>query len=275
MRKSMFLAAAAALSLLAACGVFAPKYPQFGQSAYRLEGETTAPDGGAPTHTVIYRDGPKIRVEAMLPHYGNAIVVFDQSTNAAYVLNPTTPVVAANAPGTVTGANAAATTPPTSVAAAPQAATPAPSNRPAPTAVTQAPQVVGVAVRLSDADAPQPLETAWAALGAGNARSVGDCEVAGERAHEWRPKEAPAPGVDRTACITDDGVVLRVRENQRVIWQATSLQRGHQDAALFGLPAGYQMIDPDAIAEGVGDRMENLNSVTGAQTPQTSPAPHG
>ena len=55
-------------------------------------------------------------------------------------------------------------------------------------------------------------------------------------------------GVERTACITDDGIVLRVSENDRVLWEATSLQRGEQDAALFGVPPGYQLIDPQAVA---------------------------
>ena len=115
-------------------------------------------------------------------------------------------------------------------------------------------------------------------LGADNAKSAGSCEVANERGHEWQPRENQA-GVERTACISDDGIVLRVRENQRVIWQATSLQRGAQDAALFGIPPGYQVIDPAAVAEQVGDRMEQLNSVTGQPTPAApanpAVAPHG
>jgi hypothetical protein len=265
----MLLTAAATLTLLAGCG-FAPRYPQFGQAEYRLEGATSAPGGGSPTHTVIYRQGPKMRLEAALPHYGQAVVVFDQSTNASYVLNPTAPIVAANAPGTAAGASAAAQTNRTTVAAAPTSDTP--SNTAAPAAVTNAPHVAGVAIRLADADAPQPLETAWTALGAANARSVGSCRVAGERGHEWRPKQAPAPGVERTACITDDGIVLRVRENDRVLWEAASLQRGPQQASLFGVPSGYQLIDPDAIAGAMSDRMDNLNSVTGA-SPATQQAP--
>lgn len=137
--------------------------------------------------------------------------------------------------------------------------------------------MVGVAVRIEDADAPQPLETAWAALGAENARSTGKCEVAGESGHEWTPRHAPAPGVERSACITDDGIVLRVSESGATLWEATSLQRGEQDAALFGVPAGYQLIDPQSIAQQVGENMEQLDSVTGAQptTPQQAPAPRG
>lgn len=268
--RSVLLAAASAV-LLASCGLGAPQYPQFTETSYRVEGMTTPAGGGAATRTVIYRDGPKMRVEAALPTYGNATIVFDESTNAAYVLNPTTgavttpsavPAPAAAAPTTTTpGAPAATTTQPaapgTTVAAAP------------PQAVT------GVAVRIEDADAPQPLETAWAALGADNARSVGDCEVAGERGHEWAPREETS-GVERVACITNDGIVLKVTENGQTLWEATSLQRGEQDAALFGVPAGYQLIDPHAVANEVGQNMEQLNSVTGAPpAPQQAPAPRG
>lgn len=264
MRKLSFLAAAAAAALLAGCGFGAPAYPEFSETSYRIEGRTTSPENGATTQTVIYRDGPKMRVEANLPTYGQAAIVFDESTNAAYVLNPT---------------GALPTTPvPTPQPSAAPAATPAAPAQPttaagAPTAAAPSPQVIGVAVRIQDADAPQPLETAWAALGADNARSTGACEVAGEEGHEWTPREAPAPGVERTACITDDGIVLRVRENERILWEATSLQRGEQDIALFGVPPGYQLIDPQAVAEQVGENLQQLDSVTGATPAPSAPAP--
>lgn len=272
MRKTLVLAAAAA-ALLSACGLGAPAYPEFSQTSYRIEGATASAGGGAPVQTVIYREGPKMRVETMLPNLGQATIVFDESTNAAYVLNPTGQIPTAPTP---TSAQPQATAPTTTT---PQGATTTTPAAPA-TTVAQAPapaqQVVGVAVRIEDADAPQPLETAWAALGAENARSTGACEVAGEKGHEWTPREAPAPGVERTACITDDGIVLRVSESGRTLWEATSLQRGEQDAALFGVPAGYQLIDPHAVAEQVGQNMEQLDSVTGAPpTPQQAPAPRG
>jgi len=258
MRKSFLLAAAAA-AMLSACGIGAPTYPEFNETSYRIEGSTASATGGAPVHTVIYRNGPRMRVETVLPNTGNATIVFDESTNAAYVLNPTAQMPAPTA-------QAAPTT------TAPQGATTTPA--PATTVQAPTPQVLGVAVRIEDADAPQPLETAWAALGADNARSTGRCEVAGENGHEWTPRQAPAPGVERTACITDDGIVLRVSDSGATLWEATSLQRGDQDATLFGVPAGYQLIDPQAVAEQVGQNMEQLDSVTGASpTPQQAPAP--
>lgn len=274
MRKNFLLAAAAA-ALLSACGLGAPAYPEFSETSYRIEGTTASADGGAPVQTVIYRNGPQMRVETMLPNTGAATIVFNESTNAAYVLNPTGQLPTAPAPTTAPAATPQTTTAPTTTApaaTAPTTTAPATTTAQAP-AATQ--PVVGVAVRIEDADAPQPLETAWAALGAENARSTGRCEVAGESGHEWTPREAPAPGVERTACITDDGIVLSVTESGRTLWQATSLQRGEQDAALFGVPPGYQLIDPQTVAEQVGENMEQLDSVTGAQPPQQQRAPNG
>jgi hypothetical protein len=271
--RMMFLAAAASAALLAGCGIGAPAYPQFGEVSYRIEGATADANGGAATQTVIYRDGPKMRVEATLPTYGQATIVYDESTNAAYVLNPTNVApAAAPAAAPATSPNAPAAAPATTTPAAPAA--PSAGTTAAAPALTQ--PAAGVAVRIEDADAPQPLETAWAALGADNARSTGRCEVAGESGREWTPKEAPAPGVDRVACITEDGIVLRVTESGRTLWEATSLQRGPQEASLFGVPPGYQLIDPQGAAEQIGENMEQLDSVTGAPAaPQQAPDPRG
>lgn len=265
--RNVFFAAVAGTALLAGCGIGAPAYPQFGETSYRIEGMTADVNGGAASRTTIYRDGPKMRVEATLPTYGAATIVYDESTSAAYVLTATAPAAAtAVVPPATPTTPAQPATPPVTPSTAPTTTTPA-----APAAT-----VAGVAVRIENADAPQPLETAWMALGADNARSVGDCEVAGESGHEWTPREAPAPGVERTACITEDGIVLRVRENDLVLWEATSLQRGAQEASLFGVPAGYQLIDPQAAAQAIGENMEQLDSVTGAPAqPQQAPAPRG
>lgn len=280
MRRFTLSAAVGAAALLSACGMGAPDYPQFGEAAYRIEGTTASADGGSATRTVIYRDGPKMRVEATLPQVGQATVVFDESTNAAYVLNPTGQLPTQQQATTThppTLAPPATTTPPGAPAQpaqpAPTAGAPTmtPGQPPGAAGAPTAP-VIGVAVRIEDADAPQPLETAWAALGGDNARHVGRCNVAGEAGHEWRPREAPAPGIERVACITEDGIVLRVSEDGRVLWEATSLQRGAQDAALFGVPPGYQLIDPQAAAEAVSENLEQLDSVTGGQ-PQAPAQP--
>ena len=73
-----------------------------------------------------------------------------------------------------------------------------------------------------------------------------------------------AQGVERVACITEDGIVLEVKEGDRVLFQATNLERGPQEASLFGVPAGYTLVDPQAVVESVGETMEQLDSVTGA-----------
>ena len=81
---------------------------------------------------------------------------------------------------------------------------------------------------------------------------------------------------DPGACsrgVQSDGIVLRVTENGAILWQATALLRGEQDAAMFGVPAGYQIIDPAAVAESVGENMQPLDSVTGAPATAAPPAP--
>lgn len=260
MRIATLLAAAATAALTAACGLGAPAYPTFGEADYRIEGVTTDANGQG-TRTVIYRDGPKMRVEATLANIGQGAVVFDESTNAAYVLNPT-------------GQSAAPATGATPAAPTTGATTPAPTAAPQTAAPAAPVQVAGVAVRVDDANAPQPMEAAWQALGGDNARHVGRCTVAGEDGNEWRPRNGDT--AVRTACITDDGIVLRVSQDGAVLWEASALQRGDQDPALFGVPAGYQVIDPQAVAEQVGENLEQLDSVTGAPpTPQPAPDPRG
>lgn len=258
MRIATLLSAAAAAALLAACGLGQPSYPSFGEADYRIEGAATDANG-ASTHTVVYRDGPRMRVEAVLPEYGQSAVVFDESTNAAYVLNATPVAAQTLAPPAA----------PEAAEAAAPAAEPisAPTQDPAPPPATRAPTpVTGVAVRVADANAPKPMEAPWAALGADNARYVGRCSAAGEEGHEWRPRTGDV-GV-RTACITSDGIVLRVTQDGAPLWEASALQRGEQDPALFGVPPGYQVIDPQAVAEQVGENLENLGSVTGAPNPR-------
>lgn len=270
MTKTRLFLAAGAAALLAACGMGAD-YPEFSQVSYRVEGMTADPNGGAATQTVIYRDGPKMRIEAALPEYGAAVVVFDESTDAAYVLT-STPAVAAVAPSAATVTPNAPAAPSTQTNTAPAAQNGATAA--APNAPNAAPPT-GVAVRLDNADAPQAMETVWAALGKANARRVGDCEVAGEQGDEWEPRNS-STGVERTACITNDGIILRVRENDMVLWEATRLERGPQDPNLFGVPTNYAMIDPDAVAEGVGERLDQLDSVTGDDsTPPATQRPRG
>jgi hypothetical protein len=243
MRVVALLAAAGAVALLAGCGLSEPQYPSFSDASYRLEGAAASGGGAPPIRTVFYRDGAKMRVETMLPNRGQAAIVFDQTTNAAYVLDAVMPAATVE----------------------PAAATP---TTPAP-AVQASQEPTGVAVRIDDSNAPTPLETAWAALGEENADYVGRCEAGGEQGHEWRPSNADSD-VARSACITDDGIVLRITQDGATLWEATSVQRGEQDAALFGVPTGYQIIDPEAVADQVDDNIGELDSVAG-EAPAPAP----
>lgn len=271
---------------LAGCGL-GTKYPTFGESAYRIEGAATSPDGAAaPISTVIYRDHAKMRLETMLPGRGPATIVFDDATKAAYVIT----AVGAPAPPGATASNAAAPAPAAPSAqpapAAPEntsatgyagavlqppptaSVAPAPTAAPAPTLPANA---VGVAVRLDNDDAPTPIEQPWQALTEKNARSTGTCKIAGEGGRLWSPSTAEAGQTPRTACITDDGIVLEIRENGAVLWQATRVERGAQDPALFGIPSGYAIVDPKAVADSVSNTLNKIGSVSGdAKAPVTT-----
>jgi len=257
-RSLLFVSAAA---LVASCGIGAPAYPEFGAASYRLEGTAVGADGVAPVQTVIYRDGAKMRVETVMPT-GRANIVRDDLSGAAYIVTASSPVVVTPAPGAPLPSTTPSTTTATTTTVAPTAVAPG----------------TGTAVRIADADVPKPMEEAWVTLGAANARNVGACNVAGEKGDAWTPKET-AEGVSRVACITQDGIVLEIKEGERVLWQATSVQRGPQDAALFGVPPGYQVIDPQAVAESVGDTMQEIGQVAGdpktppTATPTPAPAP--
>ncbi|HVY84983.1 MAG TPA: hypothetical protein VG943_07610 [Caulobacterales bacterium] len=236
MKATLTIAALAATFAVCACGVFGAKYPEFRARAYRLEGMASPPGATAPLRTVIYRDGARMRVETDLPQHGRAAVVFDEPSNAPYVLDPV---------GSPWARQSAAETPTTQISAnAGQAATIAPHPG---AVVTAPPRALGVAVRIADADAPQPMETFWAALGPDNVINVGPCAVAGERGEQWRPRPL-AQSIDRVACITSDGIVLQLRESGRVLFQATRLTRGRQNPTLFGVPIGYRKLDPNHVS---------------------------
>jgi hypothetical protein len=267
--KRAFWAATAATLLLAGCG-FGPKYPSFDNAAYKVEANTTVPGSGQQVATVIYRDGAKMRVETQAPGAQPATIVFDQATNAAYLLQDAAPAAPV---ATTAGATPPATAAPGATPAAAPAANP---NATMPAAPAAPATPVGVAIRVANAEAPQPIEAPWAALGADGAKSLGSCEAAGEHGTEWQPKEEAA-GVARTACITDDGIVLRVKEGDAVLYEVTRLERGAQDSALFGIPAGYTLVDPAAVVQSVGETIGQLDSVQGGTptpaTGQTTTAP--
>ena len=97
---------------------------------------------------------------------------------------------------------------------------------------------------------------------------IGSDSVAGLSCNIWQlpaPPEgvAPAPADpaaaagDRTLCLTDDGIMLRAGAKEKPRLLATSVNKGPQDAALFVLPAGYEIID-------MGDCMKIIADVAAA-----------
>lgn len=254
--------------LVASCGIGTPDYPEFGTASYRIEGTASSSEGAPPVQTTIYRNGAKVRIETQLPT-GRASIVYDDLTSAAYIVTPASAAPAAVA--TPASGATVTTNPPTTTAPATTTTTTTPATAPAAATTAVAP-ATGTAVRVADADVPKPIEEAWASLGADNAKYAGKCTVAGEAGHKWTPKERSG-GVSRVACITEDGIVLEIVEGQTALWQASRVERGEQDAALFGVPPGYQVIDPQAVAQSVGETMQDLNSVAGDPKTATTPAP--
>ena len=62
--------------------------------------------------------------------------------------------------------------------------------------------------------------------------------------------------------VTDDGIILRAREGERTVWETTSVQRGPQDASLFTLPPGVQVMDLSNMGAAI-EAMEKARSQAG------------
>lgn len=77
--------------------------------------------------------------------------------------------------------------------------------------------------------------------GAGFTR-LGTAEVAGMGCTLWRTTDSAGQPVE--ACITADGVLLRARREGHTLVEAVSVAYGHQDPAIFAIPAGYQHVRP-------------------------------
>ncbi len=99
-----------------------------------------------------------------------------------------------------------------------------------------------IAMRLSQTGAPVTDPSAeWQGEMATNATRTGNCSAAGENGAEWTRTEEGEPA--RTACVTNDGIILRATEAGRTVWETTSVQRGAQSADLFTLPSGVEVLD--------------------------------
>lgn len=92
----------------------------------------------------------------------------------------------------------------------------------------------------ADAQQAQDPSQVWQAELAATATRTGSCSGAGMSGSEWT---SGMDGVARTACVTDNGIILRAAENGRTTWETTSVQVGPQDPNLFVLPPGVQVMD--------------------------------
>lgn len=75
---------------------------------------------------------------------------------------------------------------------------------------------------------------------------VGSCSAGGESGSEWSvdpPAEVQAPAVARTMCLTQDGIMIQMKQDGVVVFDTQSLQRGPQDASLFAVPPGVQVTE--------------------------------
>jgi hypothetical protein len=62
-----------------------------------------------------------------------------------------------------------------------------------------------------------------------------------------------------------------VQENGAALWQATKVERGAQSPGLFGIPAGYAIVDPKAVADTVSGTLNDISGVSGdAKAPVTT-----
>lgn len=68
--------------------------------------------------------------------------------------------------------------------------------------------------------------------------------VAGLRCTEWAM--APDVGRHQQLCVTDDGVLLRVRDGTDTVVQATSVEYRRLDPATFRLPPAARSVPPAA-----------------------------
>jgi hypothetical protein len=96
-------------------------------------------------------------------------------------------------------------------------------------------------------DTAQPVDVdALRAQMQARTHRVGSCSAAGENGSEWSidpPAEVEATPVARTMCLTNDGIMIQMKQDGVVVFDTQSLQRGPQDASLFTVPPGVQVTE--------------------------------
>ncbi|MES1156454.1 MAG: hypothetical protein ABUL73_01630 [Alphaproteobacteria bacterium] len=83
--------------------------------------------------------------------------------------------------------------------------------------------------------------------------ATGPCSGAGEIGTQWTRQDAD--GKAHSVCITSDGIILNAAENGQTTWQTTRIQRGPQDPALFAAPAGIRVMNLNAGASALLERL--------------------
>lgn len=95
------------------------------------------------------------------------------------------------------------------------------------------------------AGGPVRLPNAGGREGPTNARKTGSDRVAGHACTVWDYTD-PATGATDSACVTDDGILLRsvaTSDGKRAtVLEAVNLDRKPQAAALFTVPPDYQRV---------------------------------
>jgi hypothetical protein len=100
---------------------------------------------------------------------------------------------------------------------------------------------------------PMAIETSMseqggAAVADGTGQRVGTDKVAGEACDLWKPdaKTADEKKMDALACVTRDGIMLRMSGNvngkRETIFEVTELQRGPQDIKQLTPPPGLKPV---------------------------------
>ncbi len=96
--------------------------------------------------------------------------------------------------------------------------------------------------RRSQMPAPGSALTLPGQVPEGSFQRLGTDFVAGQYCVNWRTTDQD--GRQSDACYTDDGIMVRVTQQGRVMVQAISVTRTPQDDALFTIPASYPEVAP-------------------------------
>lgn len=92
-----------------------------------------------------------------------------------------------------------------------------------------------------------------------SAKRTGTDNIAGETCaiFEFAAGGDEAPG---NACVTRDGIPLRVVSGGATVMLAKSISRGPQDASLFAAPAGYEVVDMGECMRMSAEMMEAMRA---------------